>query len=135
MPEPVVFISHLRVKPGKLPAFRQMSASVTPALEAEKPDTVAFLAYTDASESRVTIVHVFGSADAMDAHFVGADERARAAYEYVEPDGWAIYGTANPAVLEGMSARAAAAGVSLTVEPVFVGGFLRLASDRASGGR
>ena len=130
MAEPVVFISHFRVKDGKLPAFRQLSASGTPALQADKPETLGFLTYTDEAGSRVTIVHVFGSADAMDAHFVGADERARAAYEYVEPEGWAIYGTANPAVVEGMKARAAAAGVSLRVEPEFVGGFLRLGSDR-----
>ena len=129
MPEPVVFISHFRIKEGKLPAIKQLNATVTPALQAEKPATLGFLGYIDEAEAHLTFVHVFGDSEAMDAHFEGADERAKVAYEYIEPDGWAIYGTANPAVVEGMRGRAAAAGVSLTVEPVFLGGFLRLASQ------
>lgn len=128
MPEPVVFISQFRIKEGKLPAMKQLSASVTPSLQAEKPRTLGFLSYVSEAGDHLTIVHLFGDPDAMDAHFEGADERAQTAYEYIEPDGWAIYGTANPAVVDGMRARAAAAGVSLTVEPVFLGGFLRPSS-------
>jgi hypothetical protein len=64
----------------------------------------------------------------MDLHFEGADERARAAYEVLEPEGWEIYGTPSDQVLESMRQAAASAGVPLIVEPDYAGGFLRLAS-------
>ena len=63
----------------------------------------------------VTFVHAFGDAEAMDLHFEGAEERARAAYELLEPDGWEIYGRPSKQALESMRRSADSFGVDLRV--------------------
>jgi len=125
MNEPIVFISHFRIKADQLDAFRTYFREGATGLQAEKPRTVAFLAYADEAGTRVSIVHVFPDADAMDLHVEGAAERARAAYEFMEPDGWEIYGAPSEAALGMMRAGALAAGVTFNVQPGQIGGFLR----------
>jgi hypothetical protein len=45
--EPIVFISHNRVKQGKLEAFKASVREFVPVIEREKPETVVFLGYTN----------------------------------------------------------------------------------------
>lgn len=125
MDEPIVFISHFRIKADQLDAFRTYFQEGAARLQAEKPRTVAFLAYADEAGTRASIVHVFPDAVAMDLHFEGAAERSRAAYEFMEPDGWEIYGVPSTAALAMMQQGAALAGVTLTLQPGGIGGFLR----------
>ena len=125
MPEPIIFISHFRIKEGSREAYEKLAREVTPKLEAEKPATLVFLSYENPIGNRLTIVHAFADADGMDRHFQGAAERGAAAMEFLEPAGWDIYGEPNPAVLEQMGQLAARANVPLTVESRYVGGFLR----------
>jgi len=129
MSEPIVFISHFRVREGKLDSLRQLSHVVTKRLETEKPRTLVFLAYLDDSGDRVSFVHVFGDAESMDLHFQGADERSKAAYELLEPEGWEIYGRPSDPALETMRRQATSSGVSLTVQDEHMAGFLRPTSD------
>jgi hypothetical protein len=62
----------------------------------------------------------------MDEHFAGADERAAAAYEFIEPRGWEFYGQPSEQAIAGMRATAERFGVPLVVDPRYNGGFLRL---------
>jgi hypothetical protein len=126
MTEPIVFISHFRVKDGMLDPYKDLVRTVTPQLQAEKPRTLAYLFYVSQSGSQATIVHVFPDAASMDLHAQGAEDRSRAAYEFLIPDGWEIYGTPSNAVLEQMHAAALASGVTLTVQSDHFAGFLRL---------
>jgi quinol monooxygenase YgiN len=128
MSEPIVFISHFKVKEGKLDGLKQRSREVTKLLDAEKPRTLVFLAYVDESGTQVTFVHVFADAESMDLHVQGAEERTRAAYEFVEPQGFEIYGTPSDRVLEMMRQGAATSGVKLSVQSEHMGGFIRLKS-------
>jgi len=123
--EPIVFISHFKVKEGKLEPLRELSHEVQAALQAEKPRTAAYLFYLNEGGTDMSIVHVFPDADSMDVHAEGADERSRAAYEFMEPAGWEIYGAPSRSVLEIMKEAASRAGVSLRLEPEMMGGFLR----------
>jgi hypothetical protein len=125
MPEPIVFISHFRIKEGKLDAFRRWFKEGSKGLEAQKPRTLVFLGYLSEDGSRATIVHVFADAESMDLHVQGAGERSREAYDYLEPDGTEIYGKPSQAVM-GMFQQEAPSAVSLTVEPEHLGGFLRV---------
>ena len=125
MTEPIVFVSHFRIKSEKLEAFKEHASEISGLLESDKPRTSAFLSYIDDEGRDVTIVHVFRDADAMDAHVQGADESARAAYEFMDPAGWEIYGKPNTNVLEMLQRAATASGVSLVVQPEHVSGFLR----------
>ena len=126
MAEPVAFISHFRVKEGKAEGLRAMARDAARALEAEKPRTLVFLSFLDETASRVSFIHVFADAESMDAHFVGAEERAKGAYEAITPEGWDFYGKPSEAVVEGMRQTAAAAGVPLNIYPEFLTGFLRV---------
>jgi quinol monooxygenase YgiN len=130
MVEPVAFISHFRIKEGKAAALRTMFRDAARALEAEKPRTLVFLSFLDETASRVTILHVFADADAMDAHFVGAEQRAGRAYEVLSPEGWDFYGKPSDAVVRAMRQTADEAGVPLSFYPEFVTGFLRATSAR-----
>jgi hypothetical protein len=124
MSEPVAFISRLAVKEGLLEAVRPMWREAANQMDSGKPGTLVFLSFLDESKSRITVLHVFGDAHSMDAHFEGSDERARMAYEYVTPLGWEIYGRPSEAAVENLRAAAASAGVSFTIYPEFVTGFL-----------
>lgn len=128
MPEPVVFISHFGVKEGTLDDLRRLTSEIVAQLRDDKPATVLYLAYLDEDGTQISFLHAFPGADAMDVHFEGADERAAAAYEFLEPRGWEIYGRPSDAALESMRQAAATSGVSLTVLPDHLDGFVRLRS-------
>ena len=125
MSEPVVFISRFQLKPGTLDAYRQFSAENTALLEADKPRTLVFLMYLNENATRVSIVHAFADSASMDLHFEGATERARAAYEFLLPEGWEVYGKPSEQALITLQQAASAAGVSLTLWPKYGGGFIR----------
>ena len=128
MSEPVVFISHFAIKVGSLDDLRRLTTETTARLREEKPRTVLFLSYLDEERRRISFLHAFPDADAMDRHFERADERSTAAYEFIEPRGWELYGRPNEQAMETMRAAAADSDVSLTVETEFNAGFLRLGS-------
>jgi quinol monooxygenase YgiN len=123
--EPVVFISHSRIKKGKLETLRKFIATGSKAIKGEKPGTVGFLAYANDDGTEVTIVHVFPDSAAMDRHLEGADERSEAAYEFLETKGFEIYGKISDPVLAAMQ-RFSRSGVELRVDPDGLGGYLRL---------
>ncbi len=125
MSEPVVFISHFGIKEGTLDDLRRLSEEVIENLRETKPRTVLYLAYVDEEGTEACFLHAFPDAESMDLHFEGVDERAKAAYQYLEPRGWEIYGRPSEAALESMRQAASGAGVPLTVLPDHLGGFLR----------
>lgn len=128
MSEPIVFVSHFTVRDDKLNELKQQFREVLETLAAEKVRTTAQLAYLDDTGTTVSIVHVFADADTMDVHFQGAEERSKAAYEFMDPAGWEIFGAPSDAALRMMRQAATSAGVALTVQPELLGGFLRIES-------
>ena len=126
MDQPIVFISHFTIKPGKLDDLKLLTEEVVTRLEVEKPRTSIFLTYLDDDGTQVTFVHVFADSEAMDLHFGGAQERSRAAFEFMDPNGWEIYGRPSDASLETMRRGAASAEVPLTIQPDYLAGFMRL---------
>jgi hypothetical protein len=62
----------------------------------------------------------------MDLHIVGAGERSQAAYVYMEPLGWEVYGNPSSAALEALTQAADSAGLALARHPEYLAGFLRL---------
>jgi quinol monooxygenase YgiN len=128
MSDPVVFISHFRIKQDKVEALERLSIETTDRLRSEKPRTALFLSYTDEDQVVISFLHAFADADALDAHFEGAAERARIALEFLEPVGWEFYGKPSGAALESVRQAATASGATFKVEPKYVAGFLRLSS-------
>lgn len=126
MADPVVFISHATVKAGMLDSFREMSLKMFPVLQTEKPGTVLHYGYTNEDESELSFVHVFSDADAMDAHFVGAGDRAGSAAEYITTYRFEVYGKASA---EALAMLEQAPGVDLIVRPGGFGGYMRLGAS------
>lgn len=129
MSEPIVFISHHRIKPGKLQELASLTREIWADMEVQKPRTLMNLAYVNEQGTEVTFMHSFADREAMALHWEGADERTELAYRYIEPIGFEIYGPAGDQIVEGMRAEAARAGATLTLSPDFVAGFLRLAES------
>jgi hypothetical protein len=125
MSAPIVFISHFRVK--DLAAYERMAPEVVRRLQAEKPQTAAFLHYLDREDSRLTIVHLFADAEAMDRHLEGAETRAEQAWQVMEREAWEIYGPASDQAQTTMRRQAESAGVPLTAHAENIAGFVRLA--------
>jgi hypothetical protein len=128
MSEPIVFISRHRIKEGKLEGFKEHARKRAPVIEADKPQTVAFLSYVNEEGTEVNFIHVFPDAEAMDLHFEGADERTRDAYKFLEPIGFEIYGRPTDQALQVMK-QAAEAGPTLTIKSEPLAGYIRLKSD------
>jgi hypothetical protein len=56
---PIVFISHFKIKDGKLDGLKQHAHMMVEHLQANKPGTVAILQYPNEDETELSIVHVF----------------------------------------------------------------------------
>lgn len=123
MSDPIVLISHSKVRKGKLEAFRALSREVFAFMEAEKPGTVLHYGYLNEEETEIHFVHVFPDADAMDAHMVGAADRGGRANEFIETYEFEVYGTPSEETLERLRQ---APGVDVTVSSVGFGGYIRL---------
>lgn len=125
MPDPIIFVSHSRVREGKLEAFRELSRQMFPMLKASKPGTLLHYGYLSEDGSDLAFVHVFPDGEAMDAHFEGAGDRAGSAMDYIETYRFEVYGTASEQVIAMLSQ---APGVELVVNPdSSFGGYMRLA--------
>lgn len=126
MTAPIVFVSRSRVRAGRLVALRAFLDRGVPAIEREKPGTLAFLPYVDESGDEVAILHVFADPASMAAHFEGLGERMAAAAPFIETLGYEVFGQPDEATLA-MLRSLASDGVTLEVWPEYPAGYLRLA--------
>jgi len=126
MLDPIIFVSHFTIRSGKLGQLKQLANEVTRRLELDKPRTVLYLIYFDRDGTQASFLHLFADPEAMDLHFDGAQERSREALEFMDPNGWEIYGQPSDAALEAIRQAATSAGVPLTIQPEYIAGFVRL---------
>jgi quinol monooxygenase YgiN len=126
MSEPIVFISHHRIKEGKLEALRKYNQQGSPHLQEGKPGTIGFLTYTSEDGGEVSFLHVFPAAQAMDHHMQGASERAKSAYEFIQPQSFEVCGNPSNETLGAMKRTAAQSGADLHISADYLGGFLHL---------
>ena len=126
MSEPIVFISHFKIKEGKLDALKQHTQMMIEHIKAEKPGTVAFLQYLNEEGTEQTIVHVFPDADAFDQHSVGVVERAKAGFEFIVPVRREIYGMPSEKAKATMTIKPPGAPeVEFHHMPQHMGGYIR----------
>jgi quinol monooxygenase YgiN len=127
MPEPIVFISHFKVKEGKLEGIKQYAQMMNEHIQANKPGTVAYLLYLNEEETELSIVHVFPDAEAYDRHLEGVGERAKGAFEFIEPMRRELYGMPNAQALA-MSRPPDGSGMAFDHKPKRMGGYIRFQS-------
>lgn len=124
MTQPIVFISRNKIKEGRREDFRGHYAASVPVTEAQKPHTLAQLAYEDEGGTEVTIVRLFPDPAALDLQIQGADDRSRKAYEFIEPLSIEIFGEPSPSTVARMQ-KIAGSGVTVSIFPAYLGGFIR----------
>ena len=127
MSDPIVYISHNRVKEGRLDDFRRFDREGVKLIEANRPGTLVHLAYTNEAGTEVTMIHLFPDAAALDRHMLGAGDRTKGAYEFIEPIRLEIYGEPSPTVAEAIQ-KLAGSGIPLSQNPHRLGGYIRPSS-------
>jgi hypothetical protein len=128
MNDPIVFVSRNRLREDMLDDFRKHYRESVPATQAGKPGTLLQLAYTSLETSEVAIIRLFPDPQALDAQLQGADQRSKAAYKFIEPASMEIYGAPGPSTVEIMK-RIAGSGVPVSLNPLYLGGFIRVHSS------
>jgi quinol monooxygenase YgiN len=131
MSGPIVFISHFKVKEGKLDSFKQHAQMMVEYIQSNKPGTVAFLQYLNEEETELNIVHVFTDADALDKHNEGVAERARGAFEFIEPISRELYGMPSEKTLAMMTGIRPPGAPEIEVRhtPKVLGGYIRFKAE------
>ena len=124
MTGPIVFISHFKIKEGKLEDVKQLSENVSKFIEANKPGTAAFLQFTNADGSELSIIHVFPDADAFDKHNEGAGERSSKAFEFIVPTRREIYGIPSDQAMAILTPPEGS-GIFINQMSQLVGGYIR----------
>ena len=128
MSAPIVFISHFKIKEGKLDEFKELSKNVSKFIEANKPGTTTFLQFTNEDGTELSIIHVFPDADAFDKHNEGVGERSSKAFEIIVPTRREIYGLPSD---QAMAILTPPDGSEISVNqvPQLIGGYIRLKSE------
>ena len=124
MSKPIVYISHFRVKEGRLDSLMQLNQKVTEQIKTNKPGTVAFLQYLNKEGTELSIIHVFPDADSFDRHVAGVDKRAKAAFEFIEPTRREFYGMPSDQVLA-LLRPPDGSEITLQSMPQSAGGYIR----------
>ena len=127
MSEPIVFISRSKIKEGKLEGLKQHAQMIRELIQAEKPGTLAFLQFLNEDETELSIVHVFTDADAADKHNEGVAERARGAFEFLEPISRELYGMPSEKALAMLTGVRPPGAPEIEVHhiPKVLGGYIR----------
>ena len=120
----IVFIIRFRIKQDGSNDFRKHYRVSIPPVEANKPGTLVQLAYENENATEVSVVRLFSSADAMDLHLQGANERTKKTFEFIEPISIQIFGIPNAATIETLK-KLGGPGIVVNVNPQFIGGFVR----------
>lgn len=127
MSGPLIFISHSKVKPGKLQAYQAQAADATDLVESEEPRMIAFNFYASEDGADVSTVQIHPDAESLDLHlrifFEKLQEQAFATLDSYEID---VYGTPSDAALEMLKQMPSQLlGLRVRVLPEHQGGFLR----------
>jgi len=128
MSDPIVFISHFKIKEGKLDDVKQLSQTVSEFIEANKPGTAVFLQYINTEGTELSIIHVFPDAEAFDKHNEGAGERSSKAFEVIVPTRREIYGLPSDQAMAILTPPEGS-GITVNQTPQFVDGYIRLKSE------
>ena len=128
MSDPIVFISHFKIKEGKLAGFKQHAQMMIEHIQANKPGTVAFLQYLNETETELSIVHVFPDAETYDRHLEGVGERAKGTFEFIEPLRRELYGIPSEQALR-MSKPPDGSRMAFDHKPQLMGGYIRFKAE------
>lgn len=126
MPEPIIFIAHQKIKPGKTEEYKKIYQDVGGWMEANKPQTAAHIAYVSEDGTEASVVHIFRDIEAMETHMQNLGDLDVNPFTLMEIVGFDVYGTPSKMVLDSMLKMIP--GAKVTMRPQPAGGFIRLKS-------
>jgi hypothetical protein len=101
MAEPLIFITTLTLKEGKLEVFKHYSEGMGKFVEANEPRLIHFEQYINEGGTEVTGVQIHPDEDSIMFHMHVAAERMGQAYEFIDAiKSLHIYGTPSDAFVE-----------------------------------
>ncbi len=124
MSGPIVFVTNLRIKEGKVEEYKQFTRETTEWLKANRPSTLAILEYTSEDGTELSIVIVFADAKAREVHMLGLGELPTKSFEYLDIVNLQIYGTPTETTLE-MMKMIGGSGIVFNIKPQSIGGYIR----------
>ena len=123
MSGPLIFISHSRVKPGKLEVYQAHCRAATELVESEEPRMIAFNSYAAEDGTDVSTVQVHPDRESLDVHLKIFFERlGDQVFEALDSYEINVYGAPSDAAL-GLLGQMP--GLRVRVLPMHDGGFLR----------
>src|SRR5215207_8612581 len=131
MAAPLIFITTITLKEGKLEDFKHYSEEMAKFVEANEPRIIHFEQYINEDGTEVTGVQIHPDEDSMAFHMQVAAERMGQAYEFIDAiKSLQIYGEPSDAFVEQMK-PASEPGYPVIIKSKFAG-FNRLPATAAS---
>ena len=124
MTEPIIFISHQKVKQGKAEEYKQAYQEIGKWMEANKPHTAAHIAYINDDGTEASVVHIFPNIEAMEEHMQNLGDVGAKAFALMEIVGFDVYGTPSKMVLDSMLRMIP--GAKVTMKAQSAGGYIRI---------
>ena len=127
MAGPFIFISHSRIKQGRLDDFKAALRDMAAFVEGNEPRVLAFEAYLNDDETEVTGVQIHADADSMAHHMEVAFTKILEFDQLLDTQSVDVYGVPNDAVVAMMEQIGDQYSSNMAVRTMTnpVGGFTR----------
>jgi hypothetical protein len=126
MSGPLIFISHSKVKRGKLAEYEEHCQQATELVESNEPRMIAFNSYASSDGADVSTVQIHPDAESLNTHLkLFAEKLQVRAFEALDSSEVDIYGEPSESARQQLEQMAGMTGMRVRILPVHQGGFLR----------
>lgn len=126
MSGPLIFISHSKVKPGKLAEYQEHVSEAADLVESNEPRMIAFNSYASEDGTDVSTVQVHPDAESLDVHMKIFTENLQAkAFDALDSSEVNVYGEPSESARQQLEQMAAMTGIRVRILPAHQAGFLR----------
>jgi hypothetical protein len=126
MSGPLIFISHSKVKPGKLAEYQEHVTEAADLVESNEPRMIAFNSYASEDGTDVSTVQVHPDAESLDVHMkIFAENLQAKAFDALDSSEVNVYGEPSESARQQLEQIAGMSGIRVRIVPVHQGGFLR----------
>lgn len=106
----ILYVDHSVVREGRLVDLKRAIANLAEFVAANEPQIVAYAAYFNADETRMTVVHAHRNSASLEFHMRVAGPRFGAFQDLVALESIEIYGEPDEAVVSELRGKAALLG-------------------------
>jgi hypothetical protein len=126
MSGPLIFISHSRVKPGKLAGYREHVTEAADLVDSDEPRMIGFNNYASLDGTDVSTVQIHPDAESLDTHLKLFAEKLQArAFDALDSSEVDVYGEPSESARQQLEQMAGVTGIRVRILPVHQAGFLR----------